>query len=224
MAGLSERKAGGRPTKEQAAAIDERVLDGARAAFCRKGFANASLDEIATQLGVSKHTIYRRYPNKGSLLEAVVERDIGNFRDTLLSASDHHAAPLEAVKATAQRYFEIGSSREYSAFYLSVCAEAAISATLRGRLAAWSKNALEPLEQTIRAAQVAGFIYNGDPSDICGILVDLLEGANNRVRLQDDSNNAKHHPEELFSERWSVFVSAMCKDKHVNCVCKQAQA
>lgn len=213
MAGLSERKVGGRPTKEQAAVIDERILDGARAAFCRKGFANTSLDEIATQLGVSKHTIYRRYPNKGSLLDAVIERDIGNFRDALLSAPDHHAAPLEAVKVTAQRYFEIGSSREYAAFYLSVSADAAISATLRGRLATWSKKALEPLEQTIRAAQVAGFVDNGDPSAICGILVDLLEGANSRVRLQDDSGGTKHLPEELFSERWAVFVAAMCKDK-----------
>ncbi|WP_425537759.1 TetR/AcrR family transcriptional regulator [Pseudaminobacter soli (ex Li et al. 2025)] len=209
---LSGRKPGGRPTREQAAAMDDRVLDGARAAFCRKGVANTSVDEIALQLGVSKHTIYRRYPNKGALLEAVVERDISQFKDALLSASGGEMAPLEAVKMTARRYFEIGSSRDYAAFYLSVSAEAALSGALRRQLAIWSKASLEPLKQTIRAAQAAGLVRNGDPSVICEILVDLLEGANNRVRLHDDTSGAPLHPEELFADRWSVFVSAMCKD------------
>ncbi|WP_199230812.1 TetR/AcrR family transcriptional regulator [Azospirillum sp. TSO5] len=204
------RKPGGRPTREQAAAIDARILDGARAVFCRKGVANSGLEEIAAELGVSKHTLYRRYPNKAALLEAVVGRDVGRFRDALLSAADgkEGKGALDALRRAAFRYVEIGSSRDYAAFYLSVSAEAAISAVLRERLASWSRDALEPLVGCVAAAQGAGELRPGDPAWVCGILVDLLEGVNNRLRLGDDRGGNVPSLLRLFEERWAVFATA----------------
>ncbi|CAO3403358.1 TetR/AcrR family transcriptional regulator [Azospirillum palustre] len=203
------RKPGGRPTREQAAAIDARILDGARAVFCRKGVANSGLEEIATELGVSKHTLYRRYSNKAALLEAVVGRDVGRFRDALLSAAgEGGVGALEALRCAAFRYVEIGSSRDYAAFYLSVSAEAAVSPALRERLASWSRDALEPLVGFVAAAQGAAELRPGDPASICGILVDLLEGVNNRLRLGDDAAADAPSLLRLFEERWAVFATA----------------
>jgi len=204
--GASGRKAGGRPTKEQAAAIDDLVLDGARAIFCRKGVTHSSVEEIALHLGISKHTIYRRFPNKPALLDAVVQRDIRRFCSELVLAAATTADPLEAVRRTAQRYFEFGSSRDYAAFYLSVTAEAALSVALQKRLSEWSRAALQPLIDTIGAAQAAGAIRAGEPIPICEILVDLLEGVNNRVRLQDQAPCDGQTPQQLFDQRWAVFL------------------
>ncbi|SMH33135.1 TetR/AcrR family transcriptional regulator [Azospirillum agricola] len=206
------RKPGGRPTREQAATLGARLLDGARSVFCRKGVSGSSLEEIALELGVSKHTLYRRYPNKAALLDAVVERDIGRFRHALSTAGDgagDGAGPLEALRRTALRYAEIGSARDYAAFYLSLNAEAALSATLRARLAEWSRAALEPLAGAVAAAQAAGALRPGDALAVCGILVDLLEGANNRVRLGDGASGDAPCLERLFDERWTVFTAAM---------------
>lgn len=205
------RKPGGRPTREQAAAIDARILDGARAVFCRKGVANSGLEEIAAELGVSKHTLYRRYPNKAALLEAVVGRDVGRFRDGLLSAAagEGGEGALDALRRAAFHYVEIGSSRDYAAFYLSVSAEAAISPVLRERLASWSRDALEPLVGCVAAAQGAGELRPGDPASVCGILVDLLEGVNNRLRLGDDAAADALSLLRLFEERWTVFTTAL---------------
>lgn len=204
------RKPGGRPTREQAAAIDARILDGARAVFCRKGVANSGLEEIAAELGMSKHTLYRRYPNKAALLEAVVGRDVGRFRDALLSAAagKEGEGALDALRRAAFRYIEIGSSRDYAAFYLSVSAEAAVSPVLRERLASWSRDALEPLAGCVAAAQGAGELRPGDPASVCGILVDLLEGVNNRLRLGDDRGGNVPSLLRLFEERWTVFTTA----------------
>lgn len=160
--------------------MDDRLLDGARAAFCKKGVANTSVEEIAAQIGVSKHTIYRRYPNKGTLLEAVVERDITRFRDALSSPSGFAKNPLEAVEMAARRYFEIGSSRDYAAFYLSVMAEAAISTTLRSQLVLWSKASLEPLEQVHDFPILTGF-PSGSNSAIPSLSDD---GGRDGARLQ----------------------------------------
>lgn len=208
------RKPGGRPTREQAAAIDARILDGARAVFCRKGVFNSGLEEIAAELGVSKHTLYRRYPNKAALLEAVVGRDVGRFREALLSAAgEGGAGALGALRRAAFRYVEIGSSRDYAAFYLSVSAEAAVSPALRERLASWSQDALEPLVGFVAVAQGAGELRPGDPASVCGILIDLLEGVNNRIRLGDDGlgdDGMAGRPSllQLFEERWAVFTTA----------------
>ena len=202
------RKPGGRPTREQAATRETQILDGARSVFCRNGVAHASLDEIALHLGVSKHTIYRRYPNKAALLEAVVERDTGIFQSAMVSAGQGGAGPLEALRRTAWRYVEIGSSRDYAAFYLSVSAEAALSVTLRERLAVWSQAALEPLVSAIEVAQAVGELRCGPPASLCDILVDLLEGANNRVRLRGDAAAGLEEQQALFEQRWFVFLAA----------------
>lgn len=202
------RKPGGRPTREQTAVLDRHILEGARSAFCRSGVANASLDELALSLGVSKHTIYRRFPNKAALLEAVVERDLGDFRAALVSAVKGASGALNALRRMAMRYVEIGSSRDYAAFYLSVSAEAALSAPLRGRLAAWSLTALEPLVAAIAAAQAADALRPGHTEPVCDILVDLLEGANNRARQRGDAAADSEEQQELFERRWAVFLAA----------------
>ncbi|WP_211101102.1 TetR/AcrR family transcriptional regulator [Azospirillum oryzae] len=205
---IGGRKPGGRPTREQAAAIDARILDGARAVFCRKGVANSGLEEIAAELGVSKHTLYRRYPNKAALLEAVVGRDVVRFREALLSAAAGEGRALDALRRAAFHYVEIGSSRDYAAFYLSVSAEAAVSPVLRERLASWSRDALEPLVGLVSTAQAAGELRPGDPASVCGILIDLLEGVNNRLRLGEDAAADAPSLLRLFEERWTVFTTA----------------
>ncbi|RSV16440.1 TetR/AcrR family transcriptional regulator [Sphingomonas sp. ABOLF] len=115
-----ERRGAGRPTREEAAAINDRVLDGARTAFCRQGISGASMDEIATAVGVTKHTIYRRYPSKAALLEAVVQRDIARFAGEMQANSDQAAAeasgPVEALKLATRRFFQCCVTPEDVAF------------------------------------------------------------------------------------------------------------
>lgn len=209
-----DARPGGRPSRLEAAALDARLLDGARAAFGRKGIANTSLEEIATSLGISKHTLYRRHASKQALLDAVVERDMHAFREALLAASvdGDTGDPLEALRRVAHRYVEIGSRREYAAFYLSVCAEAALSANLRHRLALWSERALEPLSKAIGAAQEAGLLRAESPAEITGLLVDLLEGVNNRVRLAPAEEDDGVILTLLFERRWAAFLAATATD------------
>lgn len=200
---------GGRPTREEAASLTRQILDEARAVFAKKGIANASMEEIAARQAISKHTLYRRYGNKQALLEAVVERDLARFRAALANAAKQHEEPLLALHGIAFRYFLFGMDRDYSAFYLSVIAEAVVSASLRERLAIWSSAALEPMVDAIIAAQQSGALIEGDSSELCGVLVDLLEGANNRIRLGlcDTPDEAKCR--HVFESRWTIFQTAM---------------
>ncbi|MCJ2182893.1 TetR/AcrR family transcriptional regulator [Novosphingobium sp. 1949] len=62
----------GRPTKAQAAAIEKTILSVARGKFLEFGYASTSMEAVAAEAGVSKGTLYARYPAKSDLFRAIV--------------------------------------------------------------------------------------------------------------------------------------------------------
>ncbi len=70
--GAAGRVAGrcGRPPRELAGEVDERILEAARRIFLERGFEGASVEEIAEAARSGKPTIYARYPNKKALFAA----------------------------------------------------------------------------------------------------------------------------------------------------------
>jgi AcrR family transcriptional regulator len=74
-----------------------RILEVAKQAFTRFG-ANASLDDIAKEAGVGPGTLYRHFPARDELLEAVYRSEVeklaaaeGTFAETM--------RPMEALRA-----------------------------------------------------------------------------------------------------------------------------
>jgi len=66
----------GRPPRELAGEVDERILQAARSVFLERGLAGASIDEIAGLARAGKPTIYARYPGKEAIFTAVVMRNV----------------------------------------------------------------------------------------------------------------------------------------------------
>ncbi len=75
----------------------ERILEAAKEAFTRSG-ANTSLDDIAKQSGVGPGTLYRHFPTREALLEAVYRTEVEK-----LAAAERQFAqampPIEALRA-----------------------------------------------------------------------------------------------------------------------------
>jgi len=75
----------------------ERILEVAKDAFARSG-AGTSLDDIAKQAGVGAGTLYRHFPTRDALLEAVYRTEV----EKLASAQRKLAqdlSPMEALRA-----------------------------------------------------------------------------------------------------------------------------
>jgi AcrR family transcriptional regulator len=62
----------GRPLRADAARNRTRILDAAREAFAESGL-DVGVEEIARRAGVGKGTLYRRFPTKEVLVQAIVE-------------------------------------------------------------------------------------------------------------------------------------------------------
>src|SRR6516164_1990646 len=75
----------------------ERILEVAKEVFTRSG-AEASLDDIARQAGVGAGTLYRHFPTRDALIEAVYRSEV----EKLAAAESTFAetmSPVEALRA-----------------------------------------------------------------------------------------------------------------------------
>src|ERR1700742_3736865 len=87
----------GRKPRTDAQRNRERILEVAKLAFTRHG-ANASLDDIAKDAGVGAGTLYRHFPSREALMEAVYRTEVEKLAAAERKFSDA-MAPIEALKA-----------------------------------------------------------------------------------------------------------------------------
>ena len=66
----------GRPSAKQVAAIDAAILDAAKTMFLEEGFDQAAMETVIARTGVSKSTLYARYPSKEDLFSAVIKASV----------------------------------------------------------------------------------------------------------------------------------------------------
>jgi AcrR family transcriptional regulator len=95
----------GRPSRELAGEVDQRILDAARQVFLEHGLAGASIDEIAALARAGKPTIYARFPGKEALFTEVVMR---NVTDTI--ARFEAAAPTAIGATIDERLINVGTT------------------------------------------------------------------------------------------------------------------
>jgi len=71
---------GGRPSREQAALLGDRILDVAAELFLTEGYGATSIEAVAQRAAISKRTFYHRFPDKAALFDAVLRRIIQRIR------------------------------------------------------------------------------------------------------------------------------------------------
>jgi AcrR family transcriptional regulator len=95
----------------------ERVLEVAKAAFTRSG-ADASLDDIAKQAGVGPGTLYRHFPTRDALIEAVYHTEV----EKLAAAQPELSAnlpPIEALRAWMMLFVDYIATKQIIASALN---------------------------------------------------------------------------------------------------------
>jgi AcrR family transcriptional regulator len=116
--------AGGRAQRADARANRGRILDVAEQVFGQDG-ESASTEEVARQAGVGIGTVFRHFPTKAALLEAVLVRRFDRLREqaeSLLDAADpgeafrglfgHLVADAAPKIAITEALLDAGGSRD----------------------------------------------------------------------------------------------------------------
>jgi TetR/AcrR family transcriptional repressor of mexJK operon len=92
----------GRPTRDAAGKLRDRILDVATELLFSHGYGATSIEAIARRARISKRTFYQRFPDKPALMSAVVVRLI----DSLRPPPD---VPLIEGEGLEQILFHLGS-------------------------------------------------------------------------------------------------------------------
>jgi AcrR family transcriptional regulator len=94
------------------------IVRSAKRLFQQYGYKKTTVSDIAKALGKVKSAIYYYFPDKESLLRAVIDEEIGKLIGSINDAVEMASTPEEKLKAYAlTRSFEIRSlSTEYARF------------------------------------------------------------------------------------------------------------
>ncbi len=102
----------------------EPILEGAEKLFLRKGFADTSMQEVATESGVAKATLYSNFPSKEDLFSAVIhrraEKNQLNLQAIDLDSVDVHETLVDLACAFLRDIY----SREQVELFQTVVADA----------------------------------------------------------------------------------------------------
>jgi AcrR family transcriptional regulator len=110
------------PRKPRADAVRnrDRVLAAARAVFSAGG-PDASLEAVARQAGVGIGTLYRHFPTREALFEAVYRHEVQQLVD-LADQLEREAAPVEALRRWMRANVEFIATKKGMAAALAIAA------------------------------------------------------------------------------------------------------
>jgi AcrR family transcriptional regulator len=146
----------------------ERVLEAAKAVFSAGG-SEASLEAVAKRAGVGIGTLYRHFPTREALFEAVYRREVeqlGELAEQLKTAKD----PVEALRRWLHSNVEFVATKKGMLAALSLAAQAPPS-----ELYAYSFDRLTTALDVILKRAVATEQMRGDitPEDLLRALLGL---------------------------------------------------
>lgn len=145
----------------------ERVLEAAKAVFSAGG-PEASLETVARRAGVGIGTLYRHFPTREDLFEAVYRREVEHLAD-LAEQLKSDAAPAEALRRWLR------SNVEFVATKKGMSAALALAAHSSSELTAYSFDRLTKavgalLDRAIAAGEIRADIR---PEDLLRALIGM---------------------------------------------------
>src|SRR5882724_7712453 len=85
----------------------ERIVQKAHDMFMRYGIRSISMDEIASQLGISKKTIYHFFTDKDALVEAVIHIELNESEEECYQHREKSENPVHEIFVATDMILEI---------------------------------------------------------------------------------------------------------------------
>ena len=145
----------------------ERVLEAAKAVFSAGG-SDASLEAVAKRAGVGIGTLYRHFPTREALFEAVYRREVDQLSD-LAEALRNAPEPVDALRRWLKAYVELVATKKgmISALALAVQYSSELYAHSFNRL---TKAIGTLLDRAVAAGQIRADI---SPEDLLRTLIGM---------------------------------------------------
>ena len=198
---------GGRPTKAEALAIEDRILAVAADLFARDGYAATSMERVVSECGAGKDTIYRRYPSKRAIFDAVLERSrrriMARLADLQLKQSSQNS--LAQLKELASLLLDINLDPELVAFKRIAASESMVAAGSHPEPEPDAIMAL--LRASVTKAQADQRIVSGDIGFLTDFLINSIIVGPTTLAMFGYKPLATPKERKLYFEKaWKLFL------------------
>ena len=148
------------------------LIDAAKAGFSELGL-NVSLEEIARRAGVGIGTLYRHFPNREAVVEAVYRREVEQLAEAVPKLLEA-LAPAEALHQWMHLFIDYIATKRLIAPSLAAAAADGRAATLYASSRELIENAISTL---VDRASASGEVRKDiDPSDLLRAMVGVSYG------------------------------------------------
>ncbi len=166
------------------------ILDAAIACFRRRGFHQATMQEICAEASISAGALYRYFASKAEIIGTIAEDKHGDSDRMFLNAS-RDSGLLDALSLIARDFFEKFAEGD-GALIADIFAEAMRDENVAAPLLKINNQSLEYCIEAIKAAQARGEVDRKlDPAEAANTLFAALEGIGlRRAFLRDTDPDA----------------------------------
>ncbi|HEX7124588.1 MAG TPA: TetR/AcrR family transcriptional regulator [Thermodesulfobacteriota bacterium] len=139
--------------ERERAATRAKILDAARELFVTEGYDAVTMRRIADRIEYTAAALYRHFPDRQALLDAVVEADFRTFADALRARVGDEADPIERIRLAGLAYvdFAVRYPSHYRLLFMTPRPERPGSAS-----GAAGRDAYLILRRAVEAALAAG--------------------------------------------------------------------
>lgn len=183
----------------------ERILDATEDVLRRFGPAKATVVDVARALGVSHGSVYRHFPSKAALRDAVTERWLSRVSAPLAAVAVEEGPALERLRrwldvliATKRR--KALDDPELFATYIAISAES------REVITAHVETLVGQLSHVVGDGVAAGEIDAGDPPDAARAVFDATARFHNPVHAPEWSDPGV---DDAFEAVWSLLANGL---------------
>ena len=142
------------------------LFESAETVFGAKGFGGATMQDVASEAGVSLKTLYATYPSKQNLYDEVMRVRAGEFVQYTREAMEPIDDPVERIRQGVIAYVEFLFEHED---WLRIHLRGRIAWSMKPRgkdvAAAWSEG-LDDYASAIHEGQTRGVFCEGDPAEL----------------------------------------------------------
>lgn len=152
-----------------------RILEGANRVFAEKGYRNATMEDVAKKIGVSKGALYLYFPSKEELFEAICRAEPLALKEILYSTFNEERNPLDSASDFFDKMTERYGSSQGLTF--EIFSEASHNPGLRRVLKNTHEDYVEILSGFLGQLQGKGFISTDfSLRDIANAVIGMWNG------------------------------------------------
>jgi TetR/AcrR family transcriptional repressor of mexJK operon len=203
----AEAKPRGRPRDPKRV---QRVLAAAGSQFGDLGYERTSVDSIAQACGVSKATIYRYFPSKEALFDAVIGMFVEEMFATLHATALDPKDPAATLTLIGKAFLKVMNS-EAAVKFIRVIYSAAghHAAACEAFFQRGADRVLRAVEDYMRSAKAAGSLRIDGPDEAADQFLALMNGSDYQLRVVlGVAKRKKSDDDRLVKASVSMFLAA----------------